>query len=68
MGSIVIATTGTGGDFYPGIAVGEFLRSEKKKEVQFVISGLGPEEEALQRLGFPYEKIRVGKLKGQDVF
>ncbi|MBI4197380.1 MAG: undecaprenyldiphospho-muramoylpentapeptide beta-N-acetylglucosaminyltransferase [Deltaproteobacteria bacterium] len=63
----VIATTGTGGDLFPGIAVAESLRHQGHKKILFVISGLGPEEEVLRQHQFSYERIRVGRLRGRPV-
>ncbi len=62
---IVIATTGTGGDLFPGIAVAEALKRAGEGEILFAVSGIGPEEEVLSRHGFPFERIRIGRLRGQ---
>lgn len=64
--NVVISTTGTGGDLFPGIAVASELRVRGGDQVCFVISG-GPEEATLKRYGFPFESLPVGRLKGQGL-
>lgn len=63
--NVVLATSGTGGDLFPGIAIADLLR-QKGHRPHFVISGLGPEEAVLRRNEFPFEKLFIGRLKGQS--
>jgi len=64
--NVVIATTGTGGDLFPGVAVAEALRKKQGVSVRFVVSGLGQEEEVLRSHRFSFDRLHVGRLKGES--
>ena len=61
--NIVIATTGTGGDLFPGIAVAEELRKGGHRML-FVVSG---EQAAgtVRRAGYDCETMTTGRLMGE---
>lgn len=65
---LVIAGGGTGGHFFPGVAVAEeVLQRSKSSEVLFVGTARGIEARVCPREGYRLELIDVGGLKGGGV-
>src|SRR4051812_16837713 len=65
---VLIAGGGTGGHFYPGIAVArEVLRRDPSAQVTFVGTAAGIESRVLPREGFTLDVIRSGGLKGKSI-
>lgn len=65
---VLIAAGGTGGHLYPGIAVARELLKKDGNQVLFVGTELGIEAKVLPKEGLPLRCIRVGKLKGMNLF
>ena len=63
---LLVAGGGTGGHLFPGLALGEEVKTRHpRNDVLFVGSPRGIEVRAVPRAGFPLELIDVGPLKGQ---
>ena len=66
---LLIAGGGTGGHLFPGLALGEEVKTRHpRNDVLFVGSPRGIEVRAVPKAGFPLELIDVGPLKGQGFF
>jgi UDP-N-acetylglucosamine--N-acetylmuramyl-(pentapeptide) pyrophosphoryl-undecaprenol N-acetylglucosamine transferase len=64
---IIIAGGGTGGHFFPGVAIAEeFLKRDKGTDILFVSAGKGMEKDALKGR-FPLRTIRIEGFKGRGV-
>ena len=62
---VVIASGGTGGHLFPGIAVAEEFRARLGAQVSFVTTDRPMALEILQNYQFPWRLIDSGALKGQ---
>ena len=63
---LLIAAGGTGGHLFPGIAVAEvFKEMNPAGEILFIGSDRGLEREILERVGYRYEPLSVGRIKGE---
>lgn len=62
---IVIASGGTGGHLFPGIAVAEEFRRRLSAAVSFVTTAKPMALDILARYGYPWQIIEAGALKGQ---
>jgi len=66
---LLVAGGGTGGHLFPGLALGEEVKTRHpRNEVLFVGSPRGIEVRVVPKAGFPLELIEVGPLKGQGLF
>ena len=61
---VVIAGGGTGGHFFPGLAVAQELRRRGAAEVLFVGSDDGIEARAAERHGFRFVAVRMRAFRG----
>jgi UDP-N-acetylglucosamine--N-acetylmuramyl-(pentapeptide) pyrophosphoryl-undecaprenol N-acetylglucosamine transferase len=62
--TIVIATGGTGGHVFPGLAVADALRALAEVDVVFVGTPRGLEKDAVPARGYPIELLDVAPIKG----
>ena len=63
---LLVAGGGTGGHLFPGLALGEEVKTRHpRNDVLFVGSPRGIEVRAVPRAGFPLELIDIGPLKRQ---
>lgn len=61
---LLIAAGGTGGHFYPGLAVLEAMRARAEVEPMFVGTARGIEARAVPALGYPLTLVDVSPLNG----
>jgi UDP-N-acetylglucosamine--N-acetylmuramyl-(pentapeptide) pyrophosphoryl-undecaprenol N-acetylglucosamine transferase len=65
---LLVAGGGTGGHLFPGLALGEEVKTRHpRNDVLFVGSPRGIETRVVPKAGFPLELIDVGPLKGQGL-
>jgi UDP-N-acetylglucosamine--N-acetylmuramyl-(pentapeptide) pyrophosphoryl-undecaprenol N-acetylglucosamine transferase len=65
---LLVAGGGTGGHLFPGLALGEEVKTRHpRNDVLFVGSPRGIETRVVPKAGFPLELIDVGPLKGQGI-
>jgi len=65
---LLVAGGGTGGHLFPGLALGEEVKTRHpRNDVLFVGSPRGIETRVVPKAGFPLELIDVGPLKGRGV-
>lgn len=64
---VIIASGGTGGHLYPGIAIARELLKDQGNEVLFVGTEQGIEARVLPNEGLQVRFITVGKLKGMKL-
>ncbi len=66
---LLIAGGGTGGHLFPGLALGEEVKTRHpRNDVLFVGSARGIEAREVPKAGYPLEIIDVGPLKRQGLF
>jgi UDP-N-acetylglucosamine--N-acetylmuramyl-(pentapeptide) pyrophosphoryl-undecaprenol N-acetylglucosamine transferase len=61
---MVIAGGGTGGHFFPGLAVAEALVADGHSSVLFIGSAYGIEARAVPRTGFPFRALDIRGARG----
>lgn len=61
---VIVAGGGTGGHFFPGLAVAQRLVEREGASVHFVGSADGIEARGAPAHGFPFTPIRVGAFRG----
>jgi UDP-N-acetylglucosamine--N-acetylmuramyl-(pentapeptide) pyrophosphoryl-undecaprenol N-acetylglucosamine transferase len=65
---LLVAGGGTGGHLFPGLALGEEVKTRHpRNDVLFVGSPRGIETRVVPKAGFPLELIDVGPLKGRGI-
>ncbi len=63
---LLIASGGTGGHVFPGLALAERARQKQGAEVLFVGGTQGLEQEVVPRYGFPLKTLPARGLRGQN--
>jgi UDP-N-acetylglucosamine--N-acetylmuramyl-(pentapeptide) pyrophosphoryl-undecaprenol N-acetylglucosamine transferase len=64
--TIVLAGGGTGGHFYPALAVAEVLRQRADVELRYVGTSRGPEKRLAEAHGLAYESVPSGQVRGKS--
>jgi len=65
---VVIASGGTGGHLFPGIAVAQEFQSSLGAAVTFLTTPKAVTAQILERYGFPWEAVASRALKGQGLW
>ena len=60
---IVIATGGTGGHLYPGLALAKELKTRWKADILFIGTAYGIENKILPTMPYKYKKIWIRGLQ-----